>query len=102
MLVSSETHRHTEGLMHARRRAKITIQGPWSIIIVRCKRCFLPAKGKEIAEYTQHWKKEEEYRRERETAHWLLIKGTEMQEGKKPWKRGETKLMSEIGLGVGG
>lgn len=35
---------------------------------------------------------------ERETAHGLLIKGIEMQEGKRLQRRREAKLMSEIGL----
>lgn len=38
-----------------------------------------------------------EYRRERETAHWLLIKRIEMQEGKMLQRRQEGK-MSETGL----
>lgn len=42
----------THGLMHARRWAKITILGPWTIITVRWKQCFWPAEGKATIKYT--------------------------------------------------
>lgn len=95
--MSSETRWQTQGLMASRRWAKITtpsIQEPWSIITIRREQCFWPAEGGEDGRiYTKASKREEE-----ETACWLLIKGTEMQEGRRLWRRGEANLMSEIGL----